>query len=303
MKIDRLIGIITLLLREEKVTAPALAERFEVSRRTINRDIEDICKAGIPIVTMQGYRGGITIAEGYKIDKTFFTRDELEDILTGLKGMDSVSASSRLRHLLIKLTGKEVSAPEDHTVVIDLASHYQDSLTAKIELLKKAASEYRMVTFDYYYPKGECKRSIEPYRIMFKWSSWYVFGYCTERSDFRLFKLNRLWKLSIMEQRFKPRELPLNELNPDSRFSRPEYILKAVFEPKAKYRLIEEYGPKSFTADADGRLHFERGFADYENMLQWIMSFGDQVFVEEPEELISELLAQAENLVMKYKNT
>lgn len=73
MKIDRLIGILTILMQKEKVTAPYLAEKFEVSRRTINRDIEDMCKAGIPIVTLQGKNGGISIMEGYQIDKTLLT--------------------------------------------------------------------------------------------------------------------------------------------------------------------------------------------------------------------------------------
>ncbi len=84
MKIDRLIGIITILLQKEKTTAPELAERFEVSRRTINRDIEDICKAGIPVISTQGYGGGFSIAEGYKLDKSLFTNDELQAVLRDL---------------------------------------------------------------------------------------------------------------------------------------------------------------------------------------------------------------------------
>ena len=84
MKVDRLIGIVTLLLQNEKMTAPELASRFEVSRRTINRDIEDICKAGIPIVTTQGVGGGISIMEGYSIDKTLFTSAEIQAIFSGL---------------------------------------------------------------------------------------------------------------------------------------------------------------------------------------------------------------------------
>ena len=88
MKIDRLIGIITILLQQDKITAPELAERFEVSRRTINRDIEDICKAGIPLITTQGYGGGISIDDRYKIDRSFFTDEELQTIFTGLKGID-----------------------------------------------------------------------------------------------------------------------------------------------------------------------------------------------------------------------
>lgn len=91
MKIDRQLGILSILLQTESVTAPYLSEIFEVSRRTINRDIEDLCKAGIPIVTRQGKDGGISIIDGYKIDKTMLTRDEMQDILAGLRSLDSVN--------------------------------------------------------------------------------------------------------------------------------------------------------------------------------------------------------------------
>ena len=95
MKIDRMIGILSILLQQEKVTAPYLAERFEVSRRTINRDIEDLCKAGIPLVTAQGVNGGISIMEGYKIDRTLLTSSDMQAILAGLRSLDSVSGTKR----------------------------------------------------------------------------------------------------------------------------------------------------------------------------------------------------------------
>ena len=94
MKIDRLMGILSVLLQEEKTTAPELAERFEVSRRTINRDIEDLCKAGIPIRTTQGTGGGISIMDGYRIDRTILTSKDMQMILAGLRSLDSVSGSS-----------------------------------------------------------------------------------------------------------------------------------------------------------------------------------------------------------------
>ena len=103
MKIDRLIGIITILQQNKKVTAPYLAEKFEVSRRTINRDIEDICRAGIPIVTTQGSNGGISLMAGFSFDTTVFTEQELAAIFTGLKTLDSVSRSPRLELLAEKL--------------------------------------------------------------------------------------------------------------------------------------------------------------------------------------------------------
>ena len=93
MKIDRLIGILSVLLQKEKITAPELAEKFEVSRRTINRDIENLCKAGIPISTSQGTGGGIRIMEGYRMDRTLLTSKDMQMILAGVRSLDSVSGS------------------------------------------------------------------------------------------------------------------------------------------------------------------------------------------------------------------
>ena len=97
MKIDRLIGILSILLQQERVTAPYLAERFEVSRRTINRDIEDLCKAGIPLVTAQGANGGISIMEGYRLNRTLLTSSDMQAILAGLRSLDSVSGTKNGR--------------------------------------------------------------------------------------------------------------------------------------------------------------------------------------------------------------
>lgn len=99
MKIDRLIGILTVLLQVDKTTAPALAERFEVSRRTILRDIDSLCLEGIPIVTHQGGDGGISIMEGYKINKSVLTTDELSNLVAALKGLDSISKTSYFESL------------------------------------------------------------------------------------------------------------------------------------------------------------------------------------------------------------
>ena len=104
MKIDRQLGILSILLQAETVTAPYLAGIFEVSRRTINRDVEDLCKAGLPIVTRQGKDGGISIIDGYKIDKTMLTRDEMQDILAGLRSLDSVNGTNRYGQMMEKLS-------------------------------------------------------------------------------------------------------------------------------------------------------------------------------------------------------
>ena len=95
MKLERLIGILAILLQKDTVTAPYLAEHFEVSRRTINRDVEELCRAGIPIYTRQGQGGGISIMEDYKIERTLLTGREMQDILAGLRSLDSVNGTNR----------------------------------------------------------------------------------------------------------------------------------------------------------------------------------------------------------------
>ena len=131
MKIDRLIGIITTLQQKKIVTAPYFAEKFEVSRRTINRDIENICKAGIPIVTTQGVNGGISIMDGFSLDTTVFTEQELAAIFTGLKSLDSVSNSASAEKLAQKIGGSSAIRLADN-MVIDLSSFYKDDLATKL---------------------------------------------------------------------------------------------------------------------------------------------------------------------------
>ena len=149
MKIDRLIGILSILLQQEKVTAPYLAEKFEVSRRTIIRDVEALCKAGIPIVTAQGREGGISIMDGYRVDRTLLTSREMQSILTGLKSLDSVSGSNKYQQLMDKLSVKQglILAADSH-IDIDLSSFYKEALAPKIELILSAAEERRLIGFD-----------------------------------------------------------------------------------------------------------------------------------------------------------
>ena len=124
MKLDRLLGILTVLLQNDRVTVPYLAEKFEVSRRTINRDIDSLCQAGIPIVTHQGTGGGISIAEGFKLDKSVLTAYELSGIIAALKGIGSVSEQTGIERTLNKLGANTDAVVSLHEpVIIDLASY------------------------------------------------------------------------------------------------------------------------------------------------------------------------------------
>lgn len=302
MKIDRLLGITTILLQRGKVTAPELAKRFEVSRRTIQRDIDDLCKAGIPVVTYQGGDGGISIADGYKLDKSVLSVDELQSIITGLKSVGSVTGGSRIERLISKLSpGNDAVVSVRDSIIIDLASHYKASLSDKIDVIKTAISESRLISFDYYSEKGVSRRTAEPCFITFKWSAWYVLGYCRNRNDFRLFKLNRLWRCELSNENFEPRQIPSDELNLDDCFN-DENKVTILFDKSVEYRLIEEYGPASYETSMDGKLKMTVGFTNREFIKSWILGFGDRAVVLEPHDFAEEIKDTAKNILNNYEH-
>lgn len=302
MKIDRMIGILSILLQKEKVTAPYLAEKFEVSRRTINRDIEDLCKAGIPLVTAQGANGGISIMEGYKIDSTLLTSADMQAILAGLRSLDSVSGTNRYAQLMEKLSaGASALIPGGQHILIDLSSWSKSSLSPKIELLHGAIECGRCVHFHYFAPRGESVRLIEPYYLIFHWANWYVWGYCRDREDYRLFKLNRMTELKTGEP-FEMRTAPLPDLSTETVFPRA-YQVKALISPEYQWRLVEEYGPDCFTVQPDGRLFVSLGFSNEESVLGWVLSFRGGAELLEPKGFRQELAAFGAELQKQYLNS
>lgn len=300
MKIDRLIGIITTLQQKKIVTAPYLAEKFEVSRRTINRDIEDICKAGIPIVTTRGANGGISIMEDFSLDTTVFTEQELTAIFTGLKSLDSVSRSASAEKLAQKIGGSKAGKLSDH-MVIDLSSFYKDDLVFKIEQIKFAIRKTRCITFHYCYNKGEADKLIEPYLIVFKWSDWYVFGFCKERQDFRMYKLRRLWNLTVTDDIFNMKEIPEEKMQFGSHMT-DDYIIPAVYDLSVKYRLVEEYGHTCFTEQEDGKLYTEWGFTSPKDAMEWFLSFGNKVKVLAPPEMVELMKSTLDSIKNLYES-
>lgn len=301
MKIDRLIGILSVLLQQEKVTAPELAERFEVSRRTINRDIDDLCKAGIPIATLQGVGGGIRIVEGYKMDATLLTSKDMQMILAGLRSLDSVSGNRYYSQLMEKLKpGSSGFAGGRDSILIDLSSWYKDSLAPKIEMIQTAIEEKEKLSFLYYAPGGTSKRIVEPYFLVFRWSSWYLWGWCEKRADFRLFKLQRMDGVTVLKEQFSGREVPMPDLS-DERIFPDNIKVKALFSQDVKWRLVEEFGPDCFEEQEDGRLLFQVDYTDRENLVSWLLTFGSKVELLAPEDVRETILKIAEQTVGIYK--
>lgn len=301
MKIDRMIGILSILLQQEKVTAPYLAEKFEVSRRTINRDIEALCMAGIPLVTEPGQNGGVSIMEGYKIDRALFTTQDMQALLAGLRSLDSVSGTNQYVQLMEKLSaGASNLLAGDTHILIDLSSWYKSALSPKIELLHNAILSANKVSFTYHSPKEESIRTVEPYDLIFQWAGWYLWGWCERREAFRLFKLMRMTELSLGES-FEKRAVSLPDLSAKEIFP-PQFQITAKIDPAFKWRLVEEFGPESFRTLPDGMLLFSSEFVDKQSVVGWIASFGGGAELLEPVELRREVLRFAEGIAQKYQS-
>ena len=295
MKIDRMIGILAILLQREQVTAPELAARFEVSRRTISRDIDALARAGVPVTTSQGAGGGISVMPGYRVDRTLLTRPELSAILAGLAGLDSVSESPRYRQLMEKL---DAGGGPDEALRIDLASYYRASLAPKLELLRQAIAQRRPVGFRYAGPSGEGPRRVEPGQLLFEWSSWYLRGWCRDRQAFRTFKLARMEGLKLLEGHFLPRPLP-GGFDPARAFPARVCIL-AAFDPSVRWRLLEEYGADQLE-ERDGRLLLRAWFPDEDYPLGWLLSFGDAAELLQPAALRAKLAALARRIAARHE--
>lgn len=300
MKLNRMLGILTILLQHEKVTIPYLADKFEVSRRTISRDIDALCLAGIPLVTQQGSGGGVSLMESFKLDKNVLSTVELSNIISAVKGLGTVSRQLETQQLLDKFhieTDAVVSISEP--LIIDLASHYKGDLTEKIQKIKTAILEQRLIQFIYYYGKGESMRQIEPYFVVFQWGAWYVLGFCIKRQDWRLFKLTRLWDLVVCDEMYKRREIT-EEAQDFNRHFHDDTQLVAIFDPSVKWQLIDAYGPECYVERKEG-LYFEVGFTNEDYMLNWLLGFGDKVKVLAPVDMVEKIQEVARKMIENYQ--
>lgn len=301
MKIDRQIGILSILLQRERVTAAELAEKYEVSRRTIVRDVEDLNRAGIPIQTMQGQNGGISIMKDYKIDRTVLFSSEMQAILSGLWSLDSVSDTSFYRQLMEKLSANHVDVSDvDNPIIIDLSMWDKSMVSNKIEQIKEAIRRHEQIAFNYFSPSGEGKRVIEPYHLIFQWSSWYVWGYCTMRKDYRMFKLTRITDLKLTGVRCEEREVPIYTCD-KLRHTRGTVEVVVQFAPEVKWRLIDEWGREHLEEDAEGNIILHITWENAESLYSWILSFGDNAEILSPEIYRKEFAEIVKKIQNRYK--
>lgn len=294
MKLDRLIGILSVLLQKDKVTAPYLAEKFEVSKRTIQRDIEALCKAGVPVITSQGQGGGISVMDGYRIDRTLLTYSDMQAILAGLKSLDSVSETNRYKQLMDKISTDD----SDGSVIIDLSSWDKSAFSDKIEIIKNAIDAGEKISFMYHSPKSESKRVIEPYHLVFQWSSWYAWGFCEKRMDYRMFKLTRMTELECTGEKREDREVPEYVCN---KLTNTDNDIKALvrFDISEKWRIIDDFGADRIKYDGDDIL-MEFTWSDTDSFYRYILTFCDKAEIVEPMKYRKEFSELVKRISQKY---
>ncbi|QDQ02251.1 YafY family transcriptional regulator [Lysinibacillus fusiformis] len=313
MKLERLLSIIILLLNRRMVQAKELAERFEVSIRTIYRDIEAINAAGIPIVTYQGTNGGIGLSEGYRLDRNILTNDELAAIVTALRSISTSYGKEQHQRLVEKINSVVLPAHEEefqhktNRVLIDYSPwDGNEHLRPKLQLLEEAIDSCVLVNFTYSNAEGEVSRRIvEPHMLLLKGRQWYLRAYCLEKEEFRLFKLKRMKGLAIDRERtFIRRDSATQEhIEGKSKF-KPSNVPEVVFrfQDEARYLAEEWFGIEELLPVDDGSWLVKKAYPENEWLYGFILSLGHHVEVLEPQHLRKIIASRAVKIVKIYKN-
>ncbi|QOR35020.1 YafY family transcriptional regulator [Clostridium sp. 'deep sea'] len=210
MKIDRLIEILMMLINENKITATKLANYFNVSVRTIQRDIDSLCMAGIPIFATVGKTGGYELLKNYKIDKSFLNKNEATTLVAFLKALSSTVPNQEMKSLFNKLS---VLYPNNHNqnkVVIKLNPHVDEKhfnhLLQKLTTALENELKLKLTYIDSNLKKTT--RTIAPQTIVMMGSAWYIYGYCFLREHYRVFKINRIVDCTVISEQFNKQSLP-----------------------------------------------------------------------------------------------
>ena len=273
---NRLFEIVYILLQKKKTTAKELADRFEVSTRTIYRDIETLSTANIPIYASKGKDGGIGLLDEYVLNKTILSEEEQNQILFALQGMKKVKGQDE-KDILEKLSilfNKKI----DDWIKIDF-SNWGNVQEERFDIIKSAILNKQLIGFTYYNSNGEeSKRIVEPLQIWFKDKSWYLVSYCKLKQDYRIFKIARIKEVNMLQEHFE-RELPKEE-NEQYNFKIIE--LELEINKAMTYRVYDEFESKEITKKQDGNFIIKVKYPENEWVYGYILSFGEHAKVLSP---------------------
>jgi predicted DNA-binding transcriptional regulator YafY len=305
MKIDRLLGITIYLLNRDVVSAKELCDRFEVSQRTVVRDIETLNMAGIPVTSSTGANGGYKILDTFKLNKHLTNTDDYRFIIAALKGLRSAVDNKKLNDTLEKLSA--VNNPADPRFILDFGIVKEDGrINGLIEVLERAVTERRIVTFEYTRADGGTNlRTVEPLALNYKWYAWYLFAFCTYKKDYRLFKLKRMYELAETAERYEDRHGDVSGLVDGSceHDNRRHYYYTLKCAADALVLVMEYLGGDVIERFDDGGAVLSIGAIDSDRLwFSLLLGFGDKVEVIEPEHLRNRLREASEKILNLYNH-
>ena len=297
MKDNRLFRILYYILEKEKVTANELADKFEVSVRTIYRDIDSISSVGVPIFTTQGKGGGIKIDNEFILNKSLFDTNEKEQIIAALQGLEKTNEAYK-SELITKLSAL-FKIKNSNWIEIDFTSWgsnntYQDLFNA----LKTTIINKNIISFSYNSSKAEkINRRVKPIRLLFKEQDWYLYAFCLLRNDFRYFKLSRMKDLEVLainyEDNFENAVLK-KELKYENIVN-----IKLKFDKSVAFRVYDEFN-EAIEEDEKGNLYVEIKIPNNYKLYNYIFSFGSNVEILEPKEIRNQFKNMINEIAKKY---
>ncbi len=296
MQIHRLFEIVYMLLDKKRITAKELAEHFEVSPRTIYRDIEILSGAGIPIYMSKGKGGGIALLSEFVLNKAVITEKEREAILSSLKAVAAVQLGED--ETALRKLGSLFGEPQSDWIEVDFGAWSDGKREETLfQSIKEAILGKKVLRFSYANVKGQVtEREVEPLKLCFKGGAWYLYGYCREREDYRFFKLKRIRNLQFPEETFQ--RTCLGTVLKRQNYVQAETVrLKLKIAKEAAYRVYDEF--EMYEQLEDGSFVAEIEFPRNEWLLYYLMSFGQYLERIEPEEIHRQLKEELRKMLEK----
>lgn len=301
MQIDRLIQIVFLLLSHENITAKQLAEELCVSTRTIYRDINILSVAGIPIISQKGYGGGLSLLQGFSLDKSYFTQEEQGNIVHALQILKSSNYPDADK-LLNKVAGLFSHSLQSEWLEIDFSywgspEKERNNITA----LERAIINKYVITFTYFNTElTVTNQAVEPLKLVFKSHAWYLIAYSRRKNDIRTYKMSRIRELQITNQLFD-RELPKDfSLTPAYREESNTPLFKLHFSEKIAYKVYDEFQERYIKKLEDGTLEVTFRYQLTDWTFLYLLSFGEYVKIIEPAEARNILKEKARKILSMY---
>jgi predicted DNA-binding transcriptional regulator YafY len=303
MRVNRFFEIVYLLMEKKTITAKELAAHFEVSTRTILRDIDAMSTAGIPIYTAQGKGGGISLLDNFVLNKALFSDEEQNQILFALQSMSATQhvevdgVLGRLQSLFAK--------PDADWIEVDFSRWGEsENEKAKFAILKNAVINAQALSFAYASSYGKtATRKAYPLKLLFKAKSWYLQAFCLTKNDYRTFKVNRMRDIATLPRTFEAKEFKIPSLEAFA-YETPYLVnVELLFAPQAAYRVYDEFEGQVLKKNADGSFSISLSLPNDHWLYSFIMSFGALVEVLEPRHVREEIARQAERIKKIYQNT